>query len=666
MSWESMRVEFRQLAQCSVALIAVASALGASPVMAQDAAPQPAPQAPQQAADDNALRAASDAFGTSIGRESIGLYSPSSVRGFSPYAAGNIRIEGLYIDAVSLPNNKLVTGSAVRVGISAQGYPFPAPTGVADYRLRIPGDSFRAGGMLGGNSYGGINGELTIQAPLAGDRLAIGAGIEVQDDMKLYWGGKSIHATAAAVLKIRPADNVEILPFFSWFTHADENTHPRMTVTNNQLPPEIKRVKYYGQPWTIWTQDHVNYGVIARADLGDWQLSSGLFHSYIKKDINYSDQFQGVNASGVAANHRIVISPGLDTNSTSGEIRLSRRIADGDRSHKFHVSVRARDQSRIYGGGVQFDYGPMAVEAGTRLDEPDPVFGPTAKDKIRQASVGLAYEGIWQGVGELSLGVQKADYKKTTNAADGTTVITRSKPWLYNAGVAVAVSNSLVLYGGYTRGMEESASAPETAVNRDQAPPAILTRQYDAGLRWELAPGVKMIGGVFNVEKPYFSVDSDREYRRLGEVRHRGVELSLVGKLSDELNVLAGAILMDASVLGEGVRDGLVGAKPVGSSKSLVSLNAEYALPQIEGLTFDVGSTTTGRRIANTMNTLTVPGVTTVNVGARYNWKLSGRPATFRVQLNNLFNVYDWEVVSSNTFAYQQSRQLVARLSVTF
>lgn len=53
-----------------------------------------------QRAAENAVRQASDAFGTSIGREDIGLYDSESVRGFSPTAAGNVRIDGLYFDQV--------------------------------------------------------------------------------------------------------------------------------------------------------------------------------------------------------------------------------------------------------------------------------------------------------------------------------------------------------------------------------------------------------------------------------------------------------------------------------------------------------------------------------------------------------------------------------------
>ncbi|RYF48533.1 MAG: hypothetical protein EOO38_09910 [Cytophagaceae bacterium] len=57
-----------------------------------------ASQAVAQRADQNAARAAEDAFGVSYANESVGLYDEEDVRGFSPIDAGNVRIEGLYID----------------------------------------------------------------------------------------------------------------------------------------------------------------------------------------------------------------------------------------------------------------------------------------------------------------------------------------------------------------------------------------------------------------------------------------------------------------------------------------------------------------------------------------------------------------------------------------
>ena len=97
------------------------------------------PPAWAQRADENVLTSAQDAFGTTVGQESIGLYSANQARGFSPRQAGNSRIEGLFYQGPSIFGalSRLLVGRTVlRVGISAQSYPFPSPTGGAHFIFR--------------------------------------------------------------------------------------------------------------------------------------------------------------------------------------------------------------------------------------------------------------------------------------------------------------------------------------------------------------------------------------------------------------------------------------------------------------------------------------------------------------------------------------------------
>src|SRR5215469_16721449 len=75
-----------------------------------------------QHAADNPVASAEDAFGLTLGLESIGMYSPGQVRGFSPEMAGNVRIDGLYFDQQGALSNRVIEGSTVRVGVSAIGY----------------------------------------------------------------------------------------------------------------------------------------------------------------------------------------------------------------------------------------------------------------------------------------------------------------------------------------------------------------------------------------------------------------------------------------------------------------------------------------------------------------------------------------------------------------
>ena len=53
---------------------------------------------------------------------------------------------------------------------------------------------------------------------------------------------------------------------------------------------------------------------------------------------------------------------------------------------------------------------------GTPVTAPRPnfVFGPLSRDRVDQTTIGLAYDGRWKDVGEISFGVSRADYRKTT------------------------------------------------------------------------------------------------------------------------------------------------------------------------------------------------------------------------------------------------------------
>ena len=66
-----------------------------------------------QRVDDNAVTAADDAFGTTVGTQVIGLYDTDGARGFSPKDAGNLRIDGLYFDQQTFEANRCLIAGTV-------------------------------------------------------------------------------------------------------------------------------------------------------------------------------------------------------------------------------------------------------------------------------------------------------------------------------------------------------------------------------------------------------------------------------------------------------------------------------------------------------------------------------------------------------------------------
>jgi iron complex outermembrane receptor protein len=615
-----------------------------------------------QRTGENAVTSADDAFGTSVGNETIGLYSTDEVRGFSPAVAGNIRIEGLYMGGIVIGNQRIRSGSNVRVGLSAQGYPFPAPTGIVEMTLRPAGiDPALSGVVYGGQSQWGF--DLDGQLPLS-DTISLAGGIALNRYIDFPDGDYGQYLSVGIAPAWRPREGTEVRAYVGWENSPHDMSTPFVFPAGNELPADIP-YEFHTQQWAFWKNRFTNTGLFGHTNFGDWRLSGGVFHQMIDSRRSYNTLIINAEPDG-DAEFRVNIHPPRITKANAGEARLSRSFDEGPRRHAIHFSVKGGTRNGEFGGEEQVSLGPVVIgEPIPQLPKPVVNFGEETSDKARQVGMGLAYHGRWQAVGELSVGIQKLRYRKTVSPPEEDNIITRADPWLWNATLAINFAKGLVGYAGYTKGLEDSGVAPEIAVNRNEAPPALLTSQRDFGIRYALGP-MRLIVGAFDVRKPYFNLDPGLVYSQLGTVRHRGVEISLAGEPLKGLNVVAGAILMKPRVSGEAVELGLIGQKPVGQPQRSTNLYLDYRLPWDQKLSVDLGIQNIGKSAGSPDNELVVPGYTLVNLGGRYRFALSKFPATLRLQVSNLFDEYAWNVFGSGGLKRQPPRRFDATLSVDF
>jgi iron complex outermembrane receptor protein len=265
------------------------------------------------------------------------------------------------------------------------------------------------------------------------------------------------------------------------------------------------------------------------------------------------------------------------------------------------------------------------------------------------------------------LGLQRVRYRKeVTLPPPGERTVGRDNPTLFNAGGSVQVSRKLSFYASYSRGLEEGGVAPASAVNRNTAPPAIRTQQKDGGLQYALSPDVQVIAGLFEIQKPYYSLDGLGFYRQLGDQRHRGVELSVSGEVAGRASIAFGAVLMKPRVEGELVDAGVIGERPVGQTSRSVSVNGEYRFPSLRGFSIDTDIVSYGRRVASTDNLLTIPSRTVVGIGARQRFKLMRADATFRVHVGNVFDNFGWRTDASGVLTPNAQRSFYVNLAADF
>jgi iron complex outermembrane receptor protein len=631
----------------------LAAAIGCPPTLAEA----------QDRASDNAVTKAEDAFGFSVGRESLGIYNANNARGFSPTAAGNVRIDGLYFDPVFGLSGTLVDSVSIKVGLSAQGYPFIAPSGVVDQALRVPGDKPGASVVTNFDSFGSLGVEVDGSLPVS-STLSLGYGLN-GTRVAFPDGTDNFNHTESLIARWKPEPGIEIMPFWTRNDDYHDEAGTFYVPAGSYLPKLPRANRNEGARWADYRYTGTNAGVLASARLAEnWLVRFGAFRSINDQKHAFTNLLVDEQPDG--SGERVLFAdPPSTLASTSGELRLTHSIPDGPRLHVIHLSVRERDARREFGGSEFIDFGPGRI--GDRVQAPEPEefhFDPLSHDRLKQTTVGVAYDGRWKNVGELSFGISRANFDKKTVVPGEADAVSRSKPLLYNATAAGNLTKSVTVYAGYARGLEESGTAPPNAANRLAPLPAILTQQKDAGVRFALTKDVKAVVGVFDLSRPYFGFDSQKVFKQVGTVESRGAEFSVSGNLTPRLGIVAGGVLLRPRVTAGDAADSSIGSKPVGLPTHILIANLNWKTPIAKGLELDMAVTHRGRAASTTDNAVFIPARARVDIGSHYRFTLAKRSASLRIQLVNLFDKRGYGLAGSGIYTSNPGRYLQGYLAV--
>ncbi|MGE3692227.1 MAG: TonB-dependent receptor [Novosphingobium sp.] len=621
---------------------------------------------------ENAVTVADDAFGTQVGLESTGIYSEGDTRGFSPLKAGNYRLDGIYFDPVAVVTPRLKTSTAIRVGHAATDYPFSAPTGVVDTKMKtLTGEwSFSPAPSLA--QHGGWIFEVDTQLPVAGRKFGLLLGYASARN-EFADGAQNI-AHGVTLKPVLRFGAVEISPFLAIGRAHATLPRPLTIVTGNYIPAMPRLRHYLGQTWAKGKSENENFGVTFKAALGkDLSLRSGLFLSRQARLRNFTE-FYSVSTPQALAQHRFIADPRQDVRSWSGEAMLAWKIGA---SHRLFAGYRFRNRYTESGGSAFRDYGLVAY--GERDPEPEEnfAFGPVNRGRVKQSAIMLGYIGTIDGLGRINLGLQKADYRATfEDTGTGLTGVSRARPWLYNASLTRDVTGNLSFYAATATGLEDSGAAPENALNRNEQLPAARSTQYEAGMRWHVGRN-SLVLSAFQITKPYFTFASDGiattpdPFVELGKVRHRGVEASFAGHFGGRLHVLAGVVLMQPRVADPPADPALVGLRPAGTPSISARIDANYRTGIFGGLTPTAALTFTGSRAVGPppgtgQKQVMLPPHVTLDLGLRQSFHVGKVPASFRLTVSNVFDETAWKVVAANTLIMDDRRRLFLTVSADF
>lgn len=168
------------------------------------------------------------------------------------------------------------------------------------------------------------------------------------------------------------------------------------------------------------------------------------------------------------------------------------------------------------------------------------------------------------------------------------------------------------------------------------------SEQYEVGVKARVAE-IDLSAALFQITRPtYYEVDL--VFEKQGEQRNRGVEFTAGGKIIEYLSVYGGLTYLDAKMNKSNPKNKDVEGKiMIGEPQIQTNVLFDFAVPYTDKLAFTTNFHYTGKRYIDEMNTKSVDGYFTMDIGARYiskSW--FGKETTIRLNVDNVFNKKHW------------------------
>lgn len=358
---------------------------------------------------------------------------------------------------------------------------------------------------------------------------------------------------------------------------------------------------------------------------------------------------------------------------TSAEVGLMGDATTGAIGHEFAVNATYYDEDYHLNGFRNLLPSPWVTNIY------DPVWGPEpalpssimaiTRTQTRLTSLGLADTlSFAQERVQLTLGVRRQEVR--TDSFNGTTGARLSKRYDESAtspavAVLVKASEEISLYANYIEGLSQGSIAPNTADNAGEVFAPYKTKQREVGIKFDLGEFAHTLG-VYEIERPSSYTDpTTNVFSFGGEQRNRGVEWGFFGSPLDSVRLMGGVAYSDAEVT-KAASDDNEGQQAVGLPKWQGKLGVEWDTPMLPGLTLTANATSVSKQYLNADNSLSIPGHTVFDLGARHSSVVSDHQLTLRAAVTNVGNKAYWAKPHYTSLAVGAPRTVNLSATVDF
>lgn len=215
------------------------------------------------------------------------------------------------------------------------------------------------------------------------------------------------------------------------------------------------------------------------------------------------------------------------------------------------------------------------------------------------------------------------------------------------AGLVIKASDSVSLYANYMEGLSQGQTAPLTASNSNEVFAPYKSKQTEVGVKYDHGTFGTTLS-LFRIEQPAYITDAQNNFKPDGELRNQGIELNMFGEPLQSVRLLGGVMLLDSeqtkTALGR-----FDGNRGTGSPVVNANLGVEWDLERLPGLTLTARAIHTGAQYLDAANRQKIDNWERYDVGARYGFKLGGKPVTLRASVENVLDETYWASAAASS-----------------
>lgn len=555
-----------------------------------------------------------------------------ALRGFQVDNFNGYRVDGLPMIQTVSPYLDDKSRVELLKGPAALRFGFMPPGGAINLVRKRPTQDFSTSISADINSFGNFYSQLDVsdtQGPV-GYRLVLAD--EEFDSFYDNAGGE--RRMGSLFLEWKPTEVVNVWTSISG-QKSDRNAYygPIITADGKVLDTGYKT--NIMQEWAHNKQEILDTAIGADFKFNEeWKLRTSFNYQDTSRDSALSYPY-GVSSNGDYTEGALLTNKPFEWTSWGAHAHVEGIFETGKLKHNVVVGGEYRNYD-TYGERSFPDVGPNDAFNPVPLPKPAPGNPRVIDAEYDESAFFLTDTVDLSDQWSILLGARYGQYENTF-ADDPDSNDSLSK-WSPTAALMYEPVHKVHTYVSYSKGMQDGGFADRTAVNAFAPLGVQQSEQWELGVKSEFYEGrLATELAFFQIEQDLAIIGSNGVDAFNGLQRHRGVELSVRGKITDELQAGLATMLLDAEQVDTG-SDSTDGRRPQNVPAYQINLWSVLEIPQVPGLALTANARFVDKQYLDQQEQFATDNYTVVDLGARYHFRAAEADWTVRLKVENALN----------------------------